>query len=55
MAPDQGLRLLAVPRDSYGYAIGEVASSLPVGVNLLESLDLTLSEHPEISREKERE
>jgi hypothetical protein len=38
MAPHQGLRLLAVPRDSYGYAIGEVASSLPVGVDLLENL-----------------
>jgi hypothetical protein len=33
------------PRNSYGYAIGEVASSLPVGGNLLENLDLTTSEH----------
>jgi hypothetical protein len=33
------------PRNSYGYAIGELASSLPVGGNLLENLDLTPSEH----------
>jgi hypothetical protein len=31
----------ASPRNRYGYAIGEVASSLPVGDNLLETLDLT--------------
>jgi hypothetical protein len=37
------------PRNSYGYAIGEVASSLPFGGNLLENLDLTL---PENSRDE---
>jgi hypothetical protein len=41
----------ASPPNTYGYAIGEVASSLPVGGNLLETLDLTLSEHPALSRE----
>ena len=37
------------PRNSYGYAIGEVASSLPVGGNLLENLDLT---PPECARDE---
>jgi hypothetical protein len=43
----------ASPRNSYGEAIGEVASNLPVGGNLLDTLDLTLSEHPDLFRERE--
>jgi hypothetical protein len=42
----------ASPRNSYGEAIGEVVRSLPVGVNLLETLDLTPSEHLDLSKER---
>jgi hypothetical protein len=39
----------ASPRNSDGYAIGKVASSLSVEVDPPETLDLTPSEHPDLS------